>query len=231
MLMRPCIVSIALLIVTATSARSDIIGFSLELNSGGSPKFSIDNRSDPGWVIDLVEVDVRASLAVFDTTASDGIGTNPVDQALAFLPIGTYGSFSTAVTSAGLASYANAGNLALLATDINAAAGVDAGRLMTFNFSGFGPGDGWGFNVDFDKVGSNDGPRGGEMNGTKVTARFRNVNRPHWPAQNLTFTYTSISGNGRSFPAIVFATAVPEPTTGAIGLLAVVYWVSRRKRR
>lgn len=223
------------LLATAIAAASyqscacaDLVSFSLELNSGGNSKVVIDNRSSPGWAIGWFTVDFRAANVILDTTLSDGIGTDPVDQATSFLSSGTFGSFGTVVSATGLACYQNAGDLSGLKSDVNQ--GSFPGQLMTFSFSGSGlaPGDGWGFNVDWDKAGTNDNPRGSDINGTKVTALFVNLANPGL-TQELTYTYTGVQGNGFSFPALISADAVPEP--GALLPMAFMAACSARRRR
>jgi hypothetical protein len=211
------------------NAPADLVSFTLELNSGGSPKIVIDNRSAARWSLGSVVFDFSGSSVVLDTTAGDGIGTDPVDHALAFSPAGTYGSFNTVVSSAGLACYAHTGNLAGLTSDINTT-GIP-GRTMTFNFIGSGilTGHGWGFNVDWDKTGTNNSPRGGDINGTIVTAYFLDNTNP-LNTFTLAHTYSNVAGNGQSFPAQAFGDAIPEPA-GAGGMIAVAVWALFFRRR
>jgi hypothetical protein len=204
------------------------VSFSTEFNSGGDPKVSLDNRSDAGWFIESIKIDFTTANVVLDTTAGDGIGTDPVDEALAFMATGTNGSFATAVTTDGLAAYDNAGDLTALAADINA--GGSPGQLMTFGFSsgGIAPGDGWGINVDWDETGSNDAPRGSDINGTTVMVTFSNPNIPNF-TKVLTLEY-SVSGNGVSFPGLI-SMEIPEPASLGLASIFLLGMMRRRQRQ
>ncbi len=165
------------------SVDADFLSYSVEVNSGGSPKLVIDNRSVGGYRLTDVTFDFRSSPAKADSSTAS----------LAF--VGNYGTYETAVT-AGLASYT--GNLA---TDIA------GGELFTFSFgTGFEAGDGFGVLVDIGHV------RGGDINGTVITATFDDVHE-------VRLVYEGRTGNGRSFPALVVQ-GVPEPS--AVGMLGAL---------
>ena len=212
------------LTIHSTNLQAAFLSFSTEFNSGGDPKISLDNRSDAGWFIESIKIDFTAANVVLDTTDSDGIATNPVDEALAFMSTGTNGSFSTAVTTDGLAAYDNAGDLSGLAADINA--GGSPGQLMTFGFSsgGIAPGEGWGINVDWDETGSNDAPRGSDINGTTVMATFFNPDLNS--TKVLTLTY-DVSGMGVSFPGLV---EIPEPASLGLASIFLLGMALRRRQ-
>jgi hypothetical protein len=178
------------------SAQAGFLSFSVEVNSGGSPKLCIDNRSVGGYRLTDVQFDFRSSLA-----QADGAGAT-----LAF--VGNYGTYDTAVTASGLATYT--GNLA---TDIG------GGELFTFSFgSGFDAGEGFGVLVDIGSI------RGGDINGAAITATFDDVH-------DVRFVYEGRSGNGRSFPALVVQ-GVPEPSAvGVLGaLIGSLVFVRRHNR-
>lgn len=166
------------------SAHADFLCYSVEVNSGGSPKLAVDNRSTGGYRLTDVTFDFRS------TPAQAGSGTASLAM------VGNYGTYETAVTAVGLASYT--GNLA---TDIG------SGELFTFDFgTGFEAGEGFGVLVDIGNI------RGGEINGAVVTATFDDVHE-------VRFVYEGRVGSGRSFPALV-TSGVPEPS--AVGLLGAL---------
>lgn len=179
------------------AADADFLSYSVEVNSGGSPKLCIDNRSVGGYRLTDVTFDFRSSPATADGSTAG----------LAF--VGNYGTYQTAVTATGLASYT--GNLA---TDIG------AGELFSFSFgNGFSAGDGFGVLVDIGNI------RGGDINGTVITATFDDVHE-------VRLVYEGRTGNGRSFPALVVQ-GVPEPS--AVGLVSALIgslvFVRRRDER
>lgn len=166
------------------SASAGFLCYSVEVNSGGSPKLCIDNRSLGGYRLTDVTFDFRSSPATADGSTAG----------LAF--VGNYGTYQTAVTAAGLASYT--GNLA---------GDIGNGELFTFSFgTGLEAGEGFGVLVDIGNI------RGGDINGAAVTAMFDDVHE-------VRFVYQGHGGNGRSFPALV-STGVPEPS--AVGLLGAL---------
>lgn len=224
------VASLAFLAFNAAVAQGDLLSFGLELNSGGSPKVTIDNRADPGWAINSVTVDFLAANVMLDTTVSDGVGSDPVVTSTAFLAVGTYGTFSAAVTLAGLTAYDNAGNVPGLISDINTT-GVP-GCQMTFGFSSGGilPGDGWGFVADWDQLLDDSSPRGADINGTTVTVTFQSLASP-LETHTLSYTYQNVSGNGVSYPGLASFSVVPEPACGSVLAMTLVTLAAARRRR
>lgn len=166
------------------AAEGGFLSYSVEMNSGGSPKLAIDNRSVGGYRLTDVTFDFRSTPATADSSTAG----------LAF--VGNYGTYQTAVTASGIASYT--GNLS---------ADIGAGQLFTFDFgTGFEAGEGFGVLVDIGTI------RGGDVNGAVVTATFDEIHE-------VRFVYEGQTGNGRSFPALVVS-GVPEPS--AVGLLGAL---------
>jgi hypothetical protein len=153
-----------------------------------------------------------------------------VATATGFLAVGTYGSFSTAVTAAGQLAYNNAGNLSALVSDINTT-GV-AGRQMTFGFSSGGilPGDGWGFVSDWDQLADDDGPRGADINGTIITVTFASIAALQ-TTHTFSYTYQNVSGNGFSFPGLASFSVIPEPASAGLAVLLLLPAGLARRRR
>lgn len=112
-----------LIITICNQASADFITFSSEVNSGGSPKIVIDNRSSAGW--DMIR-------ATFDFSGTPVNLTNP--QSLAF---GTYGHYSTVNSVGGLNS-------------LNAASITS--QKIEWDFSGMQTGDGFGISINLGDV-------------------------------------------------------------------------------
>lgn len=109
--------------LVASPCYGDFITFSAEVNSGGSPKIVIDNRSDANWEM------VRAT---FDFGGTPVNLVNP--RALAF---GSFGSYSTVNTIGGLSSL----------TDT-----LISNQQVKWTFSALKSGDGYGIGIDLGDI-------------------------------------------------------------------------------
>ena len=114
---------VVLLMLLCSVANADFITFSAEVNSGGSPKIVIDNRSSAGW--EMIQ-------ATFDFNGTPVNLLNP--QPLSF---GTFGSYSTVNTIGG--------RDALTETLIS-------NQKVQWKFSGMKTGDGYGISINLGNV-------------------------------------------------------------------------------
>lgn len=105
-----------------------------------------------------------------------------------------------------------AGNSSFTSHSIN-------GQSMKWTFSGMEAGDGTGWKVD---IGG--GVRGGDINGTSITALFTNGSE----TKEVAYQFTGVSGNGVSFYANA---SVPEPSGLALIGVAVGVVVARFRNR
>lgn len=116
------IITIFLMLMTS-QVNADFITFTAEVNSGGSPKIVIDNRS---------HVDFQMIRATFDFN-----GTPVVLQTPGNLGFGLYGSYQTANTAGGAASLSGISKTS---------------SLIQFDFSGVTAGNGYGVAIDIGNV-------------------------------------------------------------------------------
>jgi hypothetical protein len=201
------------------SVSSAGISWTAELNAAGSPKVAFENTSDPGWSVKKIRLDFTSAdlgTIVLDTTAGDGIGVDPVDPAFSQITSGTIGAFNTTVTDPSQITHVGSD----IVGDINEMGGVE-GRTMMFDFAQgtFGPGEGWGFAVDWDSSGTDDDePSRSELSGATISVTYWEGDMP-----SVDFTYPASNSNGGSFPAQASIAAVPEPSSFLlVGLLTSV---------
>jgi hypothetical protein len=94
-----------------------------------------------------------------------------------------------------------------------------SGQSMTWTFSGMGSGEGTGW-----KLPIGGGIRGGEINGTTISAQFTNGSE----SREVEYQFSGVTGNGVSFYANA---SVPEPSGIAlIGMLVGVLVARFRSR-
>jgi hypothetical protein len=94
-----------------------------------------------------------------------------------------------------------------------------SGQSMTWTFSGMESGDGTGW-----KINIRGNVRGGDINGTSITAQFSNGT----DTEEVTYEFAGVSGNGVSFYANA---SVPEPSGLTLIGVAVGVIVARFRRR
>ncbi|HMP79002.1 MAG TPA: PEP-CTERM sorting domain-containing protein, partial [Pirellulaceae bacterium] len=202
------------------TAPADVVGYTGEFLSSGGSHIAFENTSDPGWSIKDITIDF--STANINTIK---LNTNGI-PALEMLPTGTYGSMSVHVTDMSVIQFSTL-NVATDLTDL--ATFIGSGNMFTVSFAPgtFGSGQGWGFQVDWDRSPTDlTPPRRSEVSGAQVHVSF-------WegPQPTVSYTFPSSKSNGVSMPfqASSFVT-IPEPSA-IVGLGVLVLGLVVRRRR